>query len=55
MKNQFTWYKLIRLEKIHNEVDTFFVKVDVDDICLDPMPNGNKRHNILNEKNLKGN
>jgi hypothetical protein len=29
--------------------------VDVDDICLDPMPDGNERHNILNEKTLKGN
>lgn len=28
--------------------------MDVDDSCLDLMPNGNKRHNGSNHKTLKG-
>ncbi len=42
-------------KKYTMKVDTFFVRVGVDDIFLDPMPDGIKRHNILNEKPLKGN
>jgi hypothetical protein len=35
-------------------MDSFSIKVDLDDICFHPMLNGNKRHNISNEVTLKG-
>jgi len=41
-------------EKSTVEVDTFSVRVNLDDIRLDPMPDGNKKCNISNPKTLKG-
>jgi hypothetical protein len=54
MKNQFTWYRLTRSEKKHNE-NGFFCEGGCGWYLLDQMPDGNKRHNILNETTLKGN
>lgn len=55
MKNQFTWYKLTKSKTKYTMKMDIFVKLDVDHICLDPMPDGNKRYNSLNEKTLKVN
>jgi hypothetical protein len=35
-------------------MDSFFIRVDLDDICFHPMLSGNKRHNVSNEETLKG-
>jgi hypothetical protein len=36
------------------EVDAFSVRVDLDDIRLDSMPDGNKKCNVSNPETLKG-
>ncbi len=41
-------------EKSTMDVDTFSVRVDLYDIRLDPMPNGNKKCNVSNPETLKG-
>lgn len=40
--------------RIQDESGHIVVKVDVDDICLDPTLNGSRRHNISNNETLKG-
>ncbi len=40
--------------RIQDESGHIIVKVDVDDICLEPTLNGNRRHNISNNETLKG-